>query len=84
MFQGKVYKIICVRAAEFNGDRGDIVIIDKFYFHGMCNLAIITGEKVIDGRIEGIVGLAILSCCGGFIGIFRVGGGFMIAVRSVR
>ena len=59
MFHGKIYRVICVRATEFNGDRGDISIIDKFDFRGMCNLAIITGEKFIDGGIEVFVGLGI-------------------------
>ena len=76
MFHGKVYRIICVRAAELNGDDGDIAIIDKFYFYGVCNLATITGGNVIDGRIGVIIGLAILSGWEGVIGIFWIGGGF--------
>ena len=28
-----------------------MTIIDKFYFCGMCNLAIITGGKIINRRI---------------------------------
>ena len=68
MFHGKVYRVFCVRATEFDGDWGDIAIIGKFYFRGMCHLAVIVRGKGIDGRIDAIVGLAILS---GWI--FRVG-----------
>ena len=40
--------------------------------------------KGIDGRIDAIVGLAILSGWGGLSGFFGLEGEFMIAVRSVR
>ena len=76
MFHEKVHRTIYVRATEFNGDDGDIAIIEIFYFRGMCNLATITGGNVIDGRIGVIIGLAILSGWEGVIGIFWIGGGF--------
>ena len=65
MFHGNVYRAIWVRAAEFNGDGGDVSIIDEFYFRSMCNLVIINGWEVVDGGIGFFVGLAILGCWGG-------------------
>jgi len=39
---------IWVGAIEFDGDGGDITIIDKFYLYGIRNLAIINGVEIFD------------------------------------
>ena len=84
MFHRKVYRIIYVRATKFDGDGVDIAIIDKFYFRGMCYLAIMVGREGVDGRTDVIIGLAIMSILGGgSSGYFGSEGEFIIAVRSV-
>ena len=56
MFHGKVYRVICVRAAGFGADWGDIAIIVKFYFRSMYDLVVIDRGKGVDGRIDCITG----------------------------
>ena len=84
MFDGKVYGAVWVRTTEFDGNRGDITVIDEFDFGCMCNFTSISGGWVGGGGIWCLVDLVILGGGGGCIVIFGLEGGFMIDVRAVR
>ena len=75
MFDGKVYGAVWVRTAEFDGNRGDITVIDEFYFGCMCYFTSISGGWVGGGEMWCLVDLVILGGGEGYIVIFRVGGG---------